>query len=150
MPTAFHMSRKLQFDDQTILQIITDYHNGSSPQAIGKTIGRSADTIRRVLRENGVTLRGRSDVGRGRSPTNRRVFNSAELEQLQDLHAQGRTLKQIGSEFGVSAPTIRKRLKELGVSTARKRALTKTQRAQVRRRYKKGENVRPLAEAFGV
>jgi uncharacterized protein YjcR len=144
------MTNKLQFDDQTIQQMTIAYRDGASPHAIGKSIGRNADTIRRVLRENGVTLRDRSDVGRGRSPANRREFTPAELDRIRELHARGRTLKQIGSEFGVSAPTIRKRLKDLGVSTARKPALTRAQRAQVLRRYKAGENVRPLAEAFGV
>jgi len=141
---------RIAFTKEQQKEIVDAYQRGDSPVRIGKRIRRNADTIRRVLTENGVRLRDRSDSQKGHSPANKMQFDQTTINRMIARHEEGASLKVIGEEFGISTGPVSRVLNDAKVSTARKPALTAAQKAQVRKRYKAGENIRPLSEAFEV
>jgi lambda repressor-like predicted transcriptional regulator len=77
-----------------------------------------------------------------------RKFDVAVAEVLR---GKGWTLKQIGQELGVSAPSVRKGLLRKGVSTKDKRHGTnKWPVEEAARLYKKGWTLKALAKKYSI
>lgn len=73
-----------------------------------------------------------------------------KVQEMAALRQGGLSLEAIGKQFGISAPTVTKYLRQAGINTGRRAALNPRQRDHVVRRYRGGESMGGLAEAFGV
>ena len=102
-------------EENKIIELYTK-QNLSSVE-IGKILNRGHATIQRTLRRNNITLRGLSEsqfVKINKEP-DIRLF---DLAWLQEQHCNlNRSCKDIGKELGVDAGTVRRHMKQLGIST---------------------------------
>jgi len=141
---------RIQFSAAQRRWIVAEYRAGRSPASIGRELGRNVDTVRRVLGEEGVLLRGRAAARRGKPPANKFQPTPEQLRSLIAAHDQGEPLAAIGALVGLTGQGVRRVLSDHGVDTRRKSALDADQRAEVVARYHAGESRKALARAFGV
>ena len=97
-------------------QVISEYESGMTLKKLGEKYGVSDTTIRNRLIEAGVQIRsqGGSFVLEGRN------------EKIAEMYQQGKSLREVGDEFGLTGEAIRQILKKMGVD-ARGRLVAKTE-----------------------
>ena len=84
-------------------RIISSYTNGASMKALAEQLHLTRQTIARVLKREGVTLRqiGLSDI---------------QVEDAIELYRSGLSLAKIGEKIGVDHGTVRRQLLRRGVA----------------------------------
>jgi AraC-like DNA-binding protein len=97
--------RKKEFTKEVLQQIKLDYESGKSVAEIAMVLGCSKKVIYKCLKEMGIALKGR-----------RINFSEEFLEKIKsDYESQGKTIKEIAIENGLSSKVVTTRLKEMGV-----------------------------------
>jgi len=89
------------------------YQEGWNSVQLGLRYDRTPPTIRYHLRKRGATVRSRGEANRLRAPSARCQVDEAKL---RELHGRGLRTREIGSALGVSAETVRRRLRDLGIA----------------------------------
>ncbi|WP_329204021.1 helix-turn-helix domain-containing protein [Streptomyces sp. NBC_01435] len=111
-------------DSLPTAEIVSAYESGATTRYLGSQYGVGADAINKLLRDSGVSLR---PTGSPRAMTDEQVVAA------RDLHAQGKTYREVAAALGVSHSAVSKRLRDVGASTSTGlRALTEHQREQIR------------------
>jgi DNA-directed RNA polymerase specialized sigma24 family protein len=138
--------RKVLTKEQ-IENIIERYNNKEPLLSIGKVFGVGQGVITRILKENGATIRKRSE--------SLKAFTEEQEEEVIEKYKKGMTAKEIASQYGLSDPPVLKVLKRAGYdpykdNQERKKKLSAGQKEEIAKAYKKGETAQQLAKKYGV
>lgn len=82
-----------------MLRIVVDYCNGATQQQIAARYGVHVQTIRKVLRDAGVSVR-----------DHRAVLTRDEIRTIRMAHAQGTSARELSRRYGVAHTTILRHL----------------------------------------
>ena len=124
--------------DELVAKWIKDYGKLSSVQ-IAERDGFSSTTVLDYLHKAGV------DTG----PT----IGKAEIAKIKDLYAEGKSISQIASFYGVTATYVRLKLKETGVEIRqpdRGYAFDEKTLSEWQERYESGESLASIAFDAGL
>lgn len=97
---------------EEIQEIISRYKNGETKEQISKTLYHKVDTIRKILKENGIK-------------NIKRTFRTWSDKEVIDLYNKGISLTQIQRETGINRNSIAKVLKNHGIEVVNKQNQTK-------------------------
>lgn len=97
---------------EEIQEIISRYKNGETKEQISKTLHHKVDTIRKILKENGIK-------------NIKRTFRTWSDKEVIDLYNKGISLTQIQRETGINRNSIAKVLKNHGIEVVNKQNQTK-------------------------
>lgn len=126
----------------------TLYTYGLTLQQIADVHQISRERVRQILRKHGVTSLGR------RPGTGRTVMIEDVAREALRLAAAGVHMAEIGRRIGVEAGTVRKFLREQGVSVTKHRRgpseETMRKAVSIGEAYLRGETTRSIAEAHGL
>ncbi len=88
-------------DDQ-VQQLVDDYLDGSTVYQLGERFGVSRQTVSRLLKRHGVTMR-------------MACMSQEQIDEAARLYEAGQSLARIGAHLGFNDTTVRSRLIERGV-----------------------------------
>ena len=104
LKTYGYMSHKeVKLSNFPLEDVISAYESGESLDSLSSTYHMASCTIKKVLLNNGVRLR-------YVRPTTK------QIARMKKLYAQSKTAKEIGDELGFASSTVRKWLKDNGVT----------------------------------
>jgi AraC-like DNA-binding protein len=92
---------------QAIEELVARYTAGEQTPALSRAFGISESSVRRLLRDEGVTLRGHK-------------ITATDVQKAVRLYERGLTINQVAREVGYSWGTIRRVLLESGISTTQR------------------------------
>lgn len=101
-----------KINEEETKEIIFRYKNGETKEQISKALHRKVDTIRRILKENGIE-------------NIKRTFRTWSDEEVIDLYNKGISLTQIQRETGINRNSVAKVLKEHRIEVINKQNQTK-------------------------
>ena len=93
-------------------EIISRYKNGETKEQISKALHHKIDTIRKILKANGIE-------------NIKRTFRTWSDEEVIDLYNKGISLTQIQRETGINRNSVAKVLKEHGIEVINRQNQTK-------------------------
>ncbi|WP_255204925.1 helix-turn-helix domain-containing protein [Actinomadura sp. BRA 177] len=83
-------------------QLVDDYLDGSTVYQLGERFGVSRQTVSRLLKRHGVTMRMAG-------------MSQEQIDEAARLYEAGQSLARIGAHLGFNDMTVRSRLIERGV-----------------------------------
>ncbi len=139
-------------------EIVTRYRAGESLAQIARTYGSSANTVKRILEQQGVQRRPAHHAvtsAPGRGP--RGLAESLPAEEIITQYREGAALLDLAEQYGVSVGTIRRVMDTRGEErrspepeTGVARAISAETEAEIIRRSRRGESLRGIANALGI
>ena len=100
------VSKSRGLSDSEVQTIVKEYNNGKSSMHLSKMTGLSDWIIRNVLRDNGVSIRGRIQ------------FSSEDTAHIVDEYTKGISVNSLAAVYKVTHATISKHLRKQGISVA--------------------------------
>ncbi|TNC23811.1 helix-turn-helix domain-containing protein [Amycolatopsis alkalitolerans] len=94
--------RMRRLDDGEVQLLVEGYDAGSSVYELGEQFGISRQTVSRILKQRGVTMR-------------RQGLSPEQVDEAVRLYAEGWSLARIGKRMAVDHGTVWHRLRERGV-----------------------------------
>ncbi|URM93982.1 helix-turn-helix domain-containing protein [Actinomadura madurae] len=94
--------RARRLSDEQVHQLIEDYQSGSTVYQLGERFGVSRQTVSRILKRHGVTMRMSG-------------MSQEQIDEAVRLYEAGQSLARIGERLGFDDMTVRSRLIERGV-----------------------------------
>lgn len=88
-------------------EIIAEYNKGTGPHNLSKKYECHPDVIKRILRENNVPIRTKSESQKCRKGEIRRKDLYARLSEIESLYSQGKNYTQLGKMFNTSDVQIK-------------------------------------------
>jgi hypothetical protein len=85
-----------------VQQLATEYKAGATVYELGDRFGISRQTVGKILKHHGVTMR-------------RQGLSPEQISEATSLYGAGWSLARIGERLSVDAETVRQRLRERGV-----------------------------------
>jgi hypothetical protein len=142
--STFAANRRIDFSSKTTEQILGLYRDGQSARKIGLRLDVDRRVIFRVLRENGIQHRSRTD--------SIRKMTAAQEVELLAMRRAGATLADLTAHFDRGMKVIEDALSRNG---ARKRirarkTLSSAEREMILDRYIGGESAKAIASEFGT
>ena len=101
-----------KINEEETKEIISRYKNGETKEQISKALHRKVDTIRKILKANGIE-------------NIKRTFRTWSDEEVIDLYNKGISLTQIQRETGINRNSVAKVLKEHGIEVINRQNQTK-------------------------
>ena len=101
-----------KISEEEVKEIISRYNAGETKDQISKSLHHKVDTIRKVLKENGIENK-------------KRTFRTWSDKEVIDLYNKGVSLTQIQKDTGINRNSIAKVLKENGIEVVNKHNQTK-------------------------
>ena len=101
-----------KINEEETKEIISRYKNGETKEQISKALHHKVDTIRKILKENGVE-------------NIKRTFKTWSDKEVIDLYNKGISLTQIQKETGINRNSVAKVLKEHGIEVINRQNQTK-------------------------
>lgn len=141
------MSQKRALTPDEERAILDQYKAGVKPMLIRKQLGIGSTVLYRVLRENGIHLRGGGAIARVR-------WDIDTVRQAWAMYQAGQSAEQIGRRFGVSRYTAARELRNAGHRLSCGPASARAQAAaalteQIADLYRAGSTIRQIAEIVG-
>lgn len=135
-----------KFSSEQELEMARLYESGKNTNEIGKTFDVSGERVRRILIRNKIEIRNLSLAHGGLTESQKEV---ACLEYIE-----GKSLWQLGRDFGVSGGTVKEAIASKGVVIRTRdevlRALTDEQELEVCQLYQIGKNAKEISQIFEV
>jgi DNA invertase Pin-like site-specific DNA recombinase len=103
-PRSPKPGRARQLDDQQVQRLIEGYQVGATAYELGDRFGIARQTVGKILKREGVTMR-------------RRGLTPGQVDEAVRLYKAGWSLTRIGERMGVDPTTVLNRLRERGVRT---------------------------------
>jgi len=129
-------------------EVIELYKQVHCTRLTAEAFGVSDETIRRILKRNGVS---RKKPSKQKSPKRlRRLWDDSLTPHAIEMYESGKNCKEIAKELSYSATTIYKRLKAAGVIEDAARRLDNDQTAAICDLYESGLSNKEIAARFGI
>jgi Mn-dependent DtxR family transcriptional regulator len=96
--------RTKRLNEGQVQQLIAGYEAGATVYELGDRFGISRQTVGKILKRRGVTMR-------------RRGLNQQQIDEAVQLYENGWSLARIGERMQVDPTTVLNRLLERGVRT---------------------------------
>jgi len=133
------------YDDDTVKDVVDYYKQGYSIKELRDMLGIGSVSIRKILTDNGVKIRGR---GRGRIN-----FSEEDCRKIVEMYNSKYTIESIANYYNVSINTIRRVLVERGVRIRKPSEIHRHNEEyieQIRDLYSELGNYRKVAERLGT
>ena len=130
-------------------QVIYDYESGMTLIALGEKYGVSYRTIRDRLVSAGVQIR-KYTLGKW---VERISKKQGRNEKIAEMYQQGKTLQEVGNEFGLTGERVRQILNKIGVGTRDRLAKTDLDEAEMEElkvMLGEGLTLKKISERFGM
>jgi DNA-directed RNA polymerase specialized sigma24 family protein len=101
---ATSLPRQHEVSDDVARKLVEQYAAGTSSYQLAKAHGLRRNTVRNVLRRNGIELR----------EGNVRALSDEQKTEIRQRRSAGETLAVLAADFGVSVTTIKRALSAIG------------------------------------
>jgi HNH endonuclease len=131
-----HMRQKIPVERES--EVVERYQAGESSRQLGGVFGCCDQSVRRVLKKNGIQLR---------PPGCSSSFGPDRLNQMLRKYREGSTTTELAALFGCSRKYLHKFLRAEGIST-RKAKIPQSKRGALVALYEKGASLNELADRY--
>ena len=142
------IGRKEKLSVDQIAEICSKYKEGLSSIQLAEMYNVSKDTVLKCLKTNKIEIN-RSGREKNKNKKNASMFSFSELQSLHLQYKAGASIESLAKQYNVGQWYLRQQFKENNLSISNKK-LSDIDKKDIKKRYKKGENIIDLAEIYNV